>query len=72
MSYESRRYSTVENFRTKAVEEAYLYRPNALYRPPQPWKRDLGFAYSRRTLPKGQFATIDEALAAVRKAFRNY
>lgn len=71
MSYEANRYSTVENFRVEEVAMAYFTKPNALYRPPQRWNNsfDAGFAYSRPSLPKGKFTSVDEALEAVRKAF---
>lgn len=71
MSFEARRYERVEQFRVGEVTEAYLYKPNPLYRPPQAWSKkfDPGFSYSRASLPRGTYATVDEALEAVRKAF---
>lgn len=71
MSYESKRYEQVENFRVDAVAEAYFYKPNPLYRPPQPWSKrfDEGFSYAPISLPKGKYATVEEALEAVRKKF---
>lgn len=69
MSYESERYETVNKFRVEEVSYAYFYRANPLFRPAPPWKRDDGFSYSRSSLPKGKYASVEEALAAVRSAF---
>lgn len=71
MSNESNRYDNIDNFRVAEVELAYFYKPNPLYRPPRTWNSrfDPGFAYSRISLPKGKYATVDEALEAARKAF---
>jgi hypothetical protein len=69
MSYESQRYERVENFRVEEVSEAYFYKPNPLYKPRQHWQRDEGFSYAPISLPKGKYATVEEALEAVRKKF---
>lgn len=71
MSREAQRLSTIENFRVAEVTEAYFYKPNPLYRPPQPWSKkfDPGFSYAKISLPKKKYASVDEALEAVREAF---
>ena len=68
--YEAQRYSNVKNFRTADVETAFFIKPNPLYRPRPVWKTDPGFSYARISLPKGKFATVDEALKEYRRVFR--
>lgn len=73
MANELGRYDRTSNFRVEAVATAYLFPTNPLYKPPPSWKRDQGFSYSRASfkyLPGGnKYASVDEALDAVRKAF---
>lgn len=73
MANELGRLDRTGNFRVDAVALAYLFPTNPLYRPPPPQKRDQGFRYSRSSLkylPGGnKYASVDEALDAVRKAF---
>lgn len=67
--YEDQRYNTVNQFRVAAVESAFFIKPNPLYRPPPVWRADPGFSYARISLPKGKFATVDDALKEYRKVF---
>lgn len=70
---EARRYETVKNFRVEAVERAYLFPHNPLYRRINPADIDPGSYYSQCSLPLDKhgkpkkFRTVEEALAAVRK-----
>ena len=69
-TFESRRYDTVKNFRTEAVERAYLFPHEPLYRRPAPHNVDPGLQYSQCSLPKGKFYSVEEALEATRKRLR--
>lgn len=67
ITYEAQRYEDVKNFRTEAIERAFLFKEEKLYRKPAPWEVDEGFGYSQASLPKGKFATVEAALEACRK-----
>ena len=67
MSYESRRYETVEQFRVGEVQEAFFYRREPLLRSEAPWQIDEGFKYSKASLPKVKSKSIDELLEETRK-----
>lgn len=68
-TYESRRYKSVENFRTEEVEHSYHYKRNPLFKQRQPWEQDEGFGYTEASLKGIQGKTVDEALAAYRERF---
>jgi hypothetical protein len=66
MSYENKRYKTIEHQRVAAVEEAFFIRAEKLYRP---HSIDIGVRYHPDDLPKGKFGSTEAALAAVRETF---
>lgn len=66
MSYESARYAKVAAFRTLAVEHGFFYKKGSLL--DGTFEPDPGVAITIRSLEKKEFKSVDEALAAVRKA----
>jgi hypothetical protein len=67
MRDEAGAYQRVDNLRVADVTEAWLLRPNPLYRPR---RIDVGKIYHRDDIPKVKYRSVDDALAAVRHLLR--
>lgn len=67
MRDEAGAYQRVDNLRVADVTEAWLLRPNPLYKPR---RVDRGIIYHRDDIPKVKYRSVDEALKAVRILLR--
>lgn len=64
---QGRSMKTVELYRTESVHVASLRRDEPLHNSKTKFEMyDAGFAYHKSTLPRKPFATVEEALAALR------
>jgi hypothetical protein len=66
MSREAERYETIKNFRVPDVVDAYVRRPEKLYRKPD--EGQVVTIYDLGSFGEQQFSSTDDMLAAVRRA----
>lgn len=64
MSREAERYETIKNFRVQEVVDAFVRRPEKLYR--KVTEEQVVTVYNLGSLGKQQFSSTEEMLAVVR------